>query len=233
MCRLSMEHLGNSLTRVRVLSLEQEVSESCGGRHGTIDTVSYILRSDPTVIPHLVIGEDAYRDICLNKWKHGERLFELCRVHVIERLGAPPDGSHDCNIFIPSSGSRSISSSSPLSSLVSSPSPLPVCIPPKYRCYQRHHIPSLNNVSSTEIRAVSAFPYWPLPIENPLLVEELDPSVHSYLKSHGLYNFSEEVLWRQRRCRLYVLGLLSWTMLLWSTSEIEGIYRLGIILRSF
>jgi nicotinic acid mononucleotide adenylyltransferase len=198
MCQISLETLANPVTRVRVLPLEQEVSESCGVRHGTIDTVNYILRKDPNANLHLVIGEDAYRDICQNKWKHGERLFELCHVHVIERLGLPPSSNN----------------TPPLS---------PSFVPSVYRCYQRHHIPSLNNVSSTEIRAVSAYPYWPLPIENPFLVEELDPAVYSYLKSHGLYNFSEEALGRQRRCRLYFLGIISWAMALWSMTEREGI----------
>lgn len=201
MCQVCMEHLSSSVTRVHVLALEQEVSESCGGQHGTIDTVRHILHKDPNISLHLVIGEDAYRDICQNKWKDGERLFELCHVHVIERL-QPPSGDRNMIISHPQS----------------SPS-----IPSKYCCYQRHSVPSLTNVSSTEIRAVSAFPYWPLPIENQFLVEELDPSVYSYLKCHGLYNFSDEILGRQKRCRFYFLGIISWMMVLWSVTENESI----------
>jgi nicotinic acid mononucleotide adenylyltransferase len=74
MCRLSLEKLncGVSKTRVRVLPLEKEVNERCAGRHGTIDTVTHIL-NNYNVTLHLVIGEDAYRDICLYRWKHGDR----------------------------------------------------------------------------------------------------------------------------------------------------------------
>jgi hypothetical protein len=198
MCRLTFEKLnGMSKTRVKVLPLERDVSESCGGRHGTIDTVTYILKSDDVSL-HIIIGEDAYRDICLYRWKQADRsareheqdrlslplaidrLFDLCKVHVIERLGISADS---CQVP-------------------------PLDIPSQFSCYRRHRVPFLTGVSSTVIRGTNAFPLWPLPIESLFLQEELDPAVYSYLKSHRLYNFSSEALWRQRRCRLCVLGVI-------------------------
>jgi hypothetical protein len=114
------------------------------------------------------------------------RLFDLCKVHVIGRLG--------------------------LSSENSPPMPL-FDIPSQFQCYKRHQVPSLTGVSSTMIRACNAFPFWPLPSESLYLQEELDPVVYAYLRSRQLYNFSSEALWRQRRCRMCVLGMIGWTFL--------------------
>lgn len=89
MCQLCMEKLGNRNTKVYVSSIEKEVNEVCGGNHGTIDTITYILNCNNDIKIDLIIGEDAYQDICNGKWKHGQRSmirFSFAHLSLIDYL---------------------------------------------------------------------------------------------------------------------------------------------------
>jgi nicotinic acid mononucleotide adenylyltransferase len=79
MCSLSFLPISSPECIVRVLRLEKQVYETISSidsnaKHGTIDTLSYI-RSyvDGNITLHLVLGADSYNDICLGKWKEGDR----------------------------------------------------------------------------------------------------------------------------------------------------------------
>lgn len=72
MCNLNFKKYETKETLIKVLPIEKEVNELCNGKHGTIDTVTFI-KNNFNVEVHLIIGEDAYRDICANKWKEGHR----------------------------------------------------------------------------------------------------------------------------------------------------------------
>ena len=218
MCERNFLSLETNKTKVKVLPTERVVNELLNGKHGTIDTITFIQQQNPSYTLHLIIGEDAYRDICNNKWKEGERyllsvhlffpisffpylyishtliysirLFQVSFVHVIDRLGLPPLSA--------------LSSSSPSLTLSSED----IIKQSKYKPFQRHTIPFLQNVSSTLVKSLNPYPYWPLPIENSLLVSMLDPLVYQYIKEKKLYNFSAEYQWKQRFLRGTILGVI-------------------------
>lgn len=122
------------------------------------------------------------------------RLFDVCYVHVINRLGLPPISSSTTTTF--TTTATSSSSKQDQSKIV------------EYKPFRRHNVPFIEVVSSTLVRSLNPYPYWPLPIQNTLLTNLLDSEVYEYIKRKGLYNFSSQYLWKQRIFRGSFIGIM-------------------------
>lgn len=67
---------------------------------------------------------------------------------------------------------------------------------------------SLIGTSSTVVRSLKAYPYWPLSRRhNPWLSAYLHPAVVGYMAEHGLYMFSEDMQLRHKK-HLVVMGIV-------------------------
>lgn len=73
MCEKSMRELSTYKCEVKVMLIEKIVNELCGGNHGTVDTLEYIKQEYPQFCLHLIVGGDAFNDICAGRWKNSER----------------------------------------------------------------------------------------------------------------------------------------------------------------
>lgn len=73
MCKLCMEPLSSDKCGIKVLPLEKEVNEKKGGKHGTVDTLEFIKKTNPELSIHLVLGGDTFNDLASGKWKNGDR----------------------------------------------------------------------------------------------------------------------------------------------------------------
>jgi hypothetical protein len=71
-----------------------------------------------------------------------------------------------------------------------------------------HRVSFLGGVSSTIVRDLLAYPYWPLPIENSRLRSALHESVYEYIKTVGIYNFSRKKMAACVRSRLVLGGMM-------------------------
>lgn len=196
MCRLSMTQHSTSSCQVQVLEIEREVYEWCMTRSGdetyrvgSIDTLRFIVIKYPDVKINLILGADTFQDLVSGRWKEADRywhctvlfnrnnkkfcyfsIFENATVHVMPREGsARPITSKPFNQLRWASSAQDRPHSSP------DPDP----------------DPDLFNASSTLVRSVKAYPYYPFcSMRNPLLEEYLDPSVVDYMEERGLYMFA-------------------------------------------
>lgn len=71
-----------------------------------------------------------------------------------------------------------------------------------------HRVSFLGDVSSTVVRSLLAYPYWPLPVENNRLKHALHESVYEYIKTLEIYNFSRKKILACARSRLALGGMV-------------------------
>lgn len=83
---------------VKVLELEKLVflqllkengDDATKFKCGTYDILSYIRNNNPDIDLHIIVGGDAYFDICDGKWRMSDQLPKMAKFHVIQRDGVP------------------------------------------------------------------------------------------------------------------------------------------------
>jgi len=96
MSKLAFEHLSGPRTKVEVKDIEKTIALSTQNikkpnslqNIGTIDTVHYLMAEYPETQFVLLLGADAYQDLCAHKWKKSSELLATIPIICIARSNA-------------------------------------------------------------------------------------------------------------------------------------------------